>query len=202
VVVTDEQGRVEAFLEKPAPGTAPANHINAGMYVLEHSVLDRIDSGRAVSFEREVFPSLVGEGLHGLPLEGYWLDIGTPERYLQGTRDILHGTVETPVSPSASVDGAKPPVLIGAGCEISPGAEIGPDTTLGEGAGVGPGASVAGSSLHDGVVVEDGAVVRDSIVGSRARVGAGARLEGETVIGEGVVVPPGMHLSAGRLPSV
>jgi mannose-1-phosphate guanylyltransferase len=202
VVVTDDDGRVEAFLEKPAPGTAPTNHVNAGMYLLEHAVLDRIESGRAVSFEREVFPSLVGEGLHGLALEGYWLDIGTPERYLQGTRDILHGTVETPVSPSGSVDGATPPVLIGARCEISPEAHVGPDTTLGEGAGVGQGASVAGSSLHDGVVVEEGAVVSDSIVGSHARVGAGARLEDETVIGEGIVVPAGMHLTAGRLPSV
>lgn len=202
VVVTDDDGRVEAFLEKPAPGTAPTNHVNAGMYVLEHAVLDRIESGRAVSFEREVFPALVGEGLHGFALEGYWLDIGTPERYLQGSRDILHGTVDTPVFPSESANGATPPVLIGAGCEISPGAHVGPDTTLGAGAGVGQGASVAGSSLHDGVVVEDGAVVRDSIVGARARVGAGARLEDETVIGEGVVVPAGMHLTAGRLPSV
>jgi mannose-1-phosphate guanylyltransferase len=202
VVVTDGDGRVEAFLEKPAPGTAPTNNVNAGMYVLEHSVLDRIASGRAVSFEREVFPSLVGEGLYGLPLEGYWLDIGTPDRYLQGTRDILHGAVETPVVPSEPVNGAIPPVLLGVDCEIAPGAKIGPDTTLGDGAGVGPGTSVAGSSLHDNVVVEDGAVVRNSIVGAGARVGAGSRLDAETVIGEGVIVPPGTHLSAGRLPPV
>ncbi|MGH2979428.1 MAG: sugar phosphate nucleotidyltransferase [Solirubrobacterales bacterium] len=200
VVVTDDQGRVREFLEKPAPGTAPTNHINAGMYVLEHEVLNHIDSGRAVSFEREVFPSLVGAGLCALPLDGYWMDIGTPNRYLQATRDILRGAVETPVSPSGDVNGATPPVLIGQGCEISPGARVGPDATLGDGCRVGSGAEVRASSLHNGVVVEEDAVVRDSIMGSRARIGAGARLEGETIIGEDAVVPPGTHLTGGRLP--
>ena len=201
VVVTDEKGRVQEFVEKPAPGTAPSNHINAGVYMLEHGVLDHIDSGRAVSFEREVFPSLVGKGLHAMPLGGYWMDIGTPERYLQATRDILRGAVETPVSPSEDVDGAIPPVLIGARCEVSPDAQLGPDTTLGDEAGVGPRASVSASSLHTGVVVEEDAEVRDSIVGSNARIGAGARLEAETIVGEGAAVPPGAHLVGGRLPA-
>jgi len=200
VVVTDDDGRVEAFVEKPAPGTAPSNHVNAGMYLLEHEVLDRIDSGRAVSFEREVFPSLVGAGLHAMPLDGYWMDIGTPDRYLLATRDILHGDVETPVSPSQNVNGAAPPVLIGSGCEISPDAQIGPDTTLGDESRVGSGAAVRSSSLHPGVVVEDGAVISDSIVGARARIGAGARLEGETIVGEDAVVEPRAHLTAGRVP--
>ena len=140
VVVTAEDGRVEEFLEKPAPGTAPTNHVNAGMYMLEHEVLEHIDGGRKVSFEREVFPSLVGAGLHALPLEGYWMDIGTPQRYLQATRDILRGTVVTQVSPSSAVDGATPPVLVGAGCEIAPDAQVGPDVTLGDEVRVGAGA--------------------------------------------------------------
>jgi len=200
VVVTDQGGAVEAFLEKPAPGTAPTNHVNAGMYVLEHEVLDHIDGGRAVSFEREVFPSLVGAGLHGIALDGYWMDIGTPDRYLQATRDILHGTVETPVSPSEDVNGATQPVLVGSGCEIAPDAALGPDVTLGDACRIAPGAAVHGSSMHAGVTVEEGAIVRDSIVGSRARVGSGARLEGETIVGEDAVVPPGTHLTAGRVP--
>jgi len=201
VVVTDDEGQVEAFIEKPDPGTAPTNHINAGMYMLEHGVLDHIESGRAVSFEREVFPALVGAGLHGIPLEGYWMDIGTPERYLQATRDILRGAVETPVSPSAGVNGATPPVLVGAGSEIAPDAQVGPDTTLGDGCRIGAGAEVRASSLHDGVVVEDGAVVRESIVGSQSRVGGGARLEDETIVGVDAEVPPGTHLTGGRLPA-
>jgi mannose-1-phosphate guanylyltransferase len=200
VVVTDDHGRVEAFVEKPAPGTAPSNNINAGMYILEHEVLDRIDAGRPVSFEREVFPSLVGQGLHAMPLDGYWMDIGTPERYLEATRDILRGSVETPVSPSESGT-ATPPVLVGEGCEIAADAQLGPDATLGAGVRVGAGAEVRASSLHDRVVVEDGCVVVDSIVGADVRIGAGARLEAETIVGEGALVPAGARLHGGRVPS-
>jgi len=94
VVPTSDDGQVEAFLEKSA-GPAPTNRINAGAYVLERSVADRIESGRAVSFEREVFPALVGEGLYGWHAEGYWIDIGTPERYLEATWDLLAGRVES-----------------------------------------------------------------------------------------------------------
>jgi mannose-1-phosphate guanylyltransferase len=201
VVVTDEEGRVQEFLEKPASGTAPTNNINAGMYMLEHEVLEHIDSGRKVSFEREVFPSLVGKGLHASSLEGYWMDIGTPERYLQATRDILRGAVQTDVSPSGGVDGAVPPVLVGAGWEIAPDARVGPDATLGDGVRVEAGASVAASSLHDGVIVREGAFLHGSIVGPRAEVGAGARLEEETIIGDGAVVPAGAHLTGERLPA-
>jgi mannose-1-phosphate guanylyltransferase len=201
VVVTDDQGRVQEFLEKPSPGTAPTNHVNAGMYMLEHEVLDRIDAGRAVSFEREVFPALVGEGLHALPLDGYWLDIGTPDRYLQGTRDILRGAVETPVSPSAAVNGVTQPVLVGARCEIAPDAQVGSDVTLGDECRIGARASVCGSSLHEGVAVEKEASVRDSIVGAGALIGAGAQLDGETIVGVGAVVAPGTQLTGGRVPA-
>jgi mannose-1-phosphate guanylyltransferase len=200
VVVTDDDGQVEAFLEKPDPGTAPTNNINAGMYVLEHDVLDYIEAGRPVSFEREVFPALVGAGLHAHPLQGYWMDIGTPDRYLQATRDILRGAVATPVSPSAAMDGAIAPVLIGSDCEIAAGARIGPDATLGDRVCIDKGAEVRAASVHDRAVIEADAVVRDSIVGAGARVGAGAKLEAETIIGEGAVVEPGAHLRGGRVP--
>ena len=87
------------FVEKtgePVPG-----EINAGAYVLERSVLDLIPPEREVSIEREVFPRLVGDGLCALRLDGYWMDIGTPERYLQASWDILEGRVETRVRPTA-----------------------------------------------------------------------------------------------------
>ena len=93
VVPTNEDGSVIEFLEK-SPGPAPTNRINAGAYVLERSVVDLIPSGRSVSFEREVFPALVGNGLYGFHSEGYWIDIGTPERYLESTYDLLAGRVD------------------------------------------------------------------------------------------------------------
>ena len=96
-----DDGEIEEFLEKPDPGALEridTDEINAGAYLLERSVLDEIPSGRAVSIEREVFPKLVGHGLYGRRLEGYWIDIGTPERYLQANWDILERRLETVVS--------------------------------------------------------------------------------------------------------
>ena len=126
--------RVLEFLEKT--GEAAPGEINAGAYVLERSVLDLIPPGREVSIEREVFPRLVGEGLHGLRLDGYWMDIGTPERYLQASWDILEGRVRTRVRPTA------PGLLVGAGAEIAAGATVGPRAVVSAGCRVAAGAKV------------------------------------------------------------
>ena len=127
-----------------------------------------------MSFETEIFPTLIGNGLYGMRVDGYWLDIGTPERYLQATRDILDGTVETSVEPTVESHLIAPSIA-GEGCEISAGATVGPYASLGAGCTIAEGAVVEHSALHDGVEVEAGAVVRDSIVGAGARVGAGRR---------------------------
>ena len=91
LVRRDDDGVVLGFLEKPDPDEIDTDEISAGAYVIERQVLDLIPPGRAVSIEREVFPRLVGQGLYGRRLEGYWMDIGTPERYLQASWDILEG---------------------------------------------------------------------------------------------------------------
>ena len=120
-----------AFREKtgePVPG-----EVNAGAYVLERSVLDLIPAGREVSIEREVFPRLVGEGLGALCLDGYWMDIGTPERYLQASWDILEGRVRTRVRPTA------PGLLVAAGTEVDAGARVGPRAVVSPGCRVGGG---------------------------------------------------------------
>ena len=165
-------------------GKAPSNLINAGIYVLEREVLTEIPAGRAVSFEREVFPSLVGSGLYGVEREGYWLDIGTRDRYLQATRDMLSGAVSTAVGtgfgPGTQADPNAlvfDPVLTGSSCEIGPEAELGPDVTLADRVTIAPGAVVRGSSLHDSVTVGEGAEIVDSIVGSGVAVAPGQRIE-------------------------
>ena len=125
VVPTDAEGRVEAFLEK-TDGPAPTNRINAGAYVIEREIVEElIPAGRAVSFEREVFPELVGNGLFGFAAAGYWVDIGTPERYRQATYDLLAGRVESTL-PARDETGS----LIGEGC-LTSGAHIGPQSVLG-----------------------------------------------------------------------
>jgi mannose-1-phosphate guanylyltransferase len=121
----DEEGQVLEFLEKT--GETVPGEINAGAYVLERSVLDLVPAGRACSIEREVFPQLVGDGLCGLLLDGYWMDIGTPERYLQASWDILERTVHTRVEPTA------PGLLVAADAVIDEEARVGPRAVVSAG---------------------------------------------------------------------
>jgi mannose-1-phosphate guanylyltransferase len=114
-----DDGEITEFLEKPSPEQIDTDEINAGAYLLERSVLERIPPERAVSIEREVFPELIGDGLYGIRLEGYWIDIGTPDRFLEANWDILEGRVETVISKQLDA-----PIMVGEDCEISPGAEL------------------------------------------------------------------------------
>jgi mannose-1-phosphate guanylyltransferase len=202
VVPTDDDGQVEAFLEKTAD--PPTNRINAGAYVVERSVVgDRIPAGRPVSFEREVFPGLVGEGLYGYSAAGYWIDIGTPERYLEATWDLLAGHPRSSLPPRDETGS-----LVGEGCLLS-GAHVGPQSVLGRNCSVGTDARVERSVLHDRVLVGADAAVVESVlaervrVGERARVdpgavaGAGAVIGDEAVVGEGARLDPGTRVAAG-----
>jgi len=189
VVPTNEAGEVLEFREK-SPGPAPTNRINAGAYVLERSVVDLIPAGRAVSFEREVFPQMVGNGLYGWPADGYWIDIGTPERYLEATWDLLAGGVESTL-PERDETGS----LVYEG-SLTAGAHIGPQAVLGRHCSVGPDAAIERSVLHDRVVVGADAVVRESIIGAGARIGEGVRMQ-HAVIGSGAVVEDGTTLEPG-----
>lgn len=189
VVPTNENGEVEAFLEK-SEGPAPTNRINAGAYVLEKSVTELIAPGRAVSFEREVFPQLVGNGLYGWAADAYWIDIGTPERYLEATWDLLAGRVESTL-PERDETGS----LIYGG-SVTMGAHIGPQTVLGPHCSVGTDAAVERSVLHERVLVGADAVIRESIIGSGARVGEGATMQA-AVIGAGAQIEAGAVLEPG-----
>ncbi len=181
LVRCDGEGRVLEFVEKT--GEQVPGEINAGAYVLERSVLDLVPAGKAVSIEREVFPRLVGDGLCGTLLDGYWMDIGTPERYLQASWDILEGTVHTRVEPTApgllvATDAridmeaeVGPRAVVSAGCSIERGAEV-RDSVLLPGCSVGRDALVQGSILAPGAEVEAGAVLRDTVIGRDERVPA------------------------------
>lgn len=173
LVECDPAGSVLDFREKT--GEAVPGAINAGAYVLEREVLDLIPAGREFSIEREVFPELVGAGLCALPLSGYWMDIGVPERYLQATWDILEGRVETAVRPTA------PGLFVGARCSIAESARIGPRAVLSGDCTVGEEATIAGSILLEGCTVGAGVVISDSIIAAEAVVEPGARVEGAMV---------------------
>jgi mannose-1-phosphate guanylyltransferase len=170
LVHSDDDGAVLEFLEKT--GECKPGEVNAGMYVLQRSVLDLIAPGENVSIERDVFPRLVGEGLHGLLLDGYWVDIGTPERYRQASWDILEARVETGVEPTSES------VLINPGAQVDSTAQIGPRAVVGPGCRVGAGAQVLGSVVLDGCTIGESARVVDSILSPRAEVPSGAVVEG------------------------
>ena len=190
VVPTDADGRVEAFLEKSAD--APTNRINAGVYVLERDVIEAIPSGRPVSFEREIFPSLAGESLYGYhPEAPYWIDIGTPERYLEATWDLLAGRVASTL-PERDETGSL--VLDGS---LVAGAHVGPQTVLGRSCSVGTDALVERAVLHDRVIVGADAAVRESVLGERVRVGEGAQLGPRALVGAGASIGEGARVGEG-----
>jgi mannose-1-phosphate guanylyltransferase len=202
VVPTDDAGRVLEFVEKPAPGTAPTDLVNAGTYVLEASVIDRIPDGRKVSIERETFPAMVADrSLYGMASPAYWIDAGTPATYLQCQLDLLDGRLSGPVA-GGTAGGAgrvEQPALVGRDVEVADGALVA-RSVLGDGARVGAGARVEESVLMGGAVIGAGATVRRSIVGPGAVIGAGAVLDDHTMVGGGVTVPDGTTLAGARVP--
>jgi mannose-1-phosphate guanylyltransferase len=216
VVESDDDGKVLAFVEKPAPGTASTNRINAGTYVLEPAVLERIPSGKRVSIERNTFPALVSEGtLYALSSDAYWLDTGTPTSYLQAHADLVAGRRRDPLpvagawsmAPAVWAVGrphisgeVHPTSLVGDHVTVSRGATI-IDSVLGAGTVVGPDVVVQGSVILPGAHLEAHSTVIDSIVGHRAAIGAGAQVSALSVIGDDFVVEAGEVLSGICVPA-
>jgi mannose-1-phosphate guanylyltransferase len=173
-----DDGEITEFLEKPTRDQIDTDEINAGAYLFERSVLERIPPDRAVSVEREIFPELIGDGLYGIRLEGYWIDIGTPERFLEANWDILEGRVETVVG-----DQLKGSMMVGEGCEISPDAELRAPLVVGRDSSVESDAMIERSVLLDNCTIGEGARLQNSILSGGVTVEAGAELDG-AVIGE------------------
>jgi mannose-1-phosphate guanylyltransferase len=194
-----DDGEILEFLEKPDPEQIDTDEINAGAYLLERSVLDLIPPDQAVSIEREVFPRLVGEGLYGVRLDGYWIDIGTPDRFLQANWDILERRVDTVIGERLDSDGlliedgaevsgeatVEAPALLGTGASVAAGAKVGPRAVLAPGCVIEEEARIEGSVLLAGCRVGEGASVRDSILSAQVEVAAAGEVEPGSVIGEG-----------------
>jgi len=203
-VVHDADGKVEAFVEKPKPGEATTNEINAGTYLLEPAILDLIPAGRAVSIERETFPAVIAgpKPLYAFTTDDYWIDLGRPEAYLASHRHIFDGLMPLGLGDVVSGPGSKgvpasavvPPVYVGRDVKVAPDAKIGPYTVLGDGCQVAAGAIVNDSLLWDGVTVGAGASVAWSIVASRATIGEKATVPAGSVIGHDAVIPAGVTL--------
>lgn len=200
LVTMDPDGNVRRFIEKPRPEDITTSNINAGIYVLEPGTFDRIPDGQPFSIERGYFPSLVerGETFVGFVYSGYWIDIGTPEKYVQVHRDIMDGrfgagpfrqvsssrVLTSPgaiVAPGGIVEG---PCFLGRDVLVEAGARIGPYSVVGSGTRVAGGAVVEDTILWPGCHVDSQAQVRSAIVGRGSRLGASVVVSPGTVLGD------------------
>jgi mannose-1-phosphate guanylyltransferase len=209
LVRLEPDGAVREFLEKPSPDQIDTNLISAGAYVLEREILSLIPPGVPCSIEREVFPRLVGDGLYGYAGAGYWLDIGTPQRYLQATFDILERNVRTAAgerlgaSFTAVADGVRsegrvvPPALVEPGCRIGEGARIGALAVLAADVAVGARTEVEQAVVLRGAEIGADCRLSYCIVGSGVRIGDRTRVEGGAVLGEGVTIGADNVIGAG-----
>jgi NDP-sugar pyrophosphorylase family protein len=202
LVETDPDGRVLRFIEKPDPDQVRTNTINAGVYVLETRVLELMPPAVKYSIERGFFPALLerGDRVLGPVHEGYWIDIGTPEKYLQVHRDVLAGRFpveldgeprdggwihrDADVAEQATLEA---PFYVGPGCRVEAGAHLGPDAVLVADVAVAAGARVRESVIWRGAAVGPDAEVARSLVGPGVPLGLMARVEG-ALLGEGSVV--------------
>ena len=198
LVETDPAGNVRRFVEKPRADQITTRNINAGIYVLDPDTFDRIPEGVPCSIERSYFPSLVerGETFVAYIYDGYWIDIGTPEKYMQVHRDIMDGRYVTApffnlparwtsvaqdalIERGAIVEG---PCFIDEGVQIRSGARIGPYSVIGRETHVDEYASIDGAILWPNCRVGRGAAIRDAILGRRCKIGQ------EVTVGAGVVL--------------
>jgi mannose-1-phosphate guanylyltransferase len=195
-----EDSSVSDFVEKPSSDNIDTNLISAGAYVLEREILELVPAQRNVSIEREVWPLLIGNGLYGYPSESYWLDIGTPERYLKGTFDIIEGNVRTAVAerlgsgylavdPDSRIEGRViPPAVLERGVRVADGAHVGSLVVLGEGVQIGAGSTVERAVIMNGAEIGSGCTLSDCIIAAGVRVGDGTQITDGAVLGEGVTV--------------
>ena len=200
LVETDSEDNVKRFLEKPAAKDVTTNNINAGIYVLEPGTFDRIPSAVPWSIERSYFPSLIErkESFGAFIYTGYWIDIGTPEKYTQVHRDIMDGRYatapflglpapRTSIAPDARIEeGAvvEGPCFIDAGVLVKAGARVGPYSVIGRQTQVDEGASIDSAILWPNCRISREASVRNAILGRHCHLGRSVTVDGGAVLGD------------------
>lgn len=192
VIEYDSNDRIVSFTEKPKPGEEKSNYINAGIYVFEPKVLDLIPEGKPISVERDTFPLLLKKGYHMSVYRGggYWIDIGTPQKYVQAHKDIfdglctvtendfrndkVYGVESAELDPSAKITG---PVWLGRNVHIGANAVIGPNVVIGDGFQAGRGCEIRNSIIWNDVSVGSGVDVDHSVVTSGCRMESGTQCD-------------------------
>ena len=196
VVVADEKNKIERFVEKPK--VFISNKINAGLYLFNTSIIDRIEN-RPTSIEREIFPKMAEEQkIYQMVLPGYWMDIGQPKDYLSGQTMYLDSQKDV-AGVLAKGDNIKGNVIVDASATIDPTAVVGPNVVLGAGCKVAAGAKVQNSTLLAGSSVGQSSFVDGSIIGWKSSVGKWCRVTGLSVIAEDVQVKDDTYLNGTKI---
>jgi mannose-1-phosphate guanylyltransferase len=205
VVETDSQGRVKRFIEKPTWDKVTTNMINAGIYVLDPDILSHITSNAFSMFERDVFPPLLerGQAIYGYPFQDYWIDMGTPDKYLKLQHDLLRRYVgdrgikfedESFIHSSAQIEG---PAIIGKACFIDRNAIIRGPAVLGTRCRVEEGAVIERVILWPDCQIGKGAKLRNCLIASRCYIGAESEILDGCILGDDVRIGKGSKLSNG-----
>ena len=186
-VTIDHDGKVLAFVEKPTAGEAASADVNAGYYVFEPEVIERIPAGGRANLERETFPAMVADGaLYACLAPAWWIDVGTPERFLQASLDLLDRQPGDPV-------------LVSGDAVVATSAIVS-RSFIGHGARVGRNARVEDSVVFARAIVGNGALVRRSVVGATAVIGDAAVVSELSVLGNDTEVEGGAELVGAVLP--
>jgi mannose-1-phosphate guanylyltransferase len=205
VVETNSEGRVGLFIEKPSRDNVTTNMINAGIYILEPDILSYIVPSAFSMFERDVFPPLLEKGqvLYGYPSQDYWIDIGTPDKYLKLQHDLLRRHAgnngiefegQSFVDSSAQIEG---PAMIGEGSFIDRNSMVRGPAVLGARCRIEEGAVVEGAVLWQDCRIGKGAKLRNCLVASRCHVGEESEITDDCILGDDVLVGTGSKLSQG-----
>lgn len=213
LVPLDEDGRIKEFLEKPSWDQVVTNLINAGTYVMDPKVLSGVPPKQNYSFERQLFPDLLeaGKPLYGFPSDCYWLDLGTPAKYLAAHHDILEGRIEVRlkgeevkegvfVGKGAEIDESAHlygPSLIGNGVRVGPEARVGGQACLGDRVRVGEGASLEGCVILEGAVIGEGCVLEQSVIGRNTVLGSEVHVAEGSVLGDNIEAGGGNEFRRG-----
>ena len=213
IVITDEDGRIDRFLEKPTWGQVFSDTVNTGIYVMEPAIFDHIPAGVSVDFSADVFPKLLAEGapLYGWIADGYWEDVGTHESYIRVQGDVLNRLVEVEidgfeispgvwVAEGAEVDAEaiiRGPVYVGDYAKVEAGAELREYTVLGSNVVVKGGAFLHRAVIHDNVFIGPGTNLRGCVIGKNTDVMRNARIEEGAIVGDECVVEEEAFLSPG-----
>jgi len=201
LVETDANSNIRRFLEKPKPDEITCNTINAGIYVLEPDTFDRIPKDTPWSIERSFFPSLIerGETFVAYVYRGYWIDIGTPEKYMQVHRDIMDGRFTYRAAPFASTPGSswispearieegaviEGPCFVDADTVVKPGARIGAYSVVGKHCHIEENAAIDQAIVWANTRISQDATVRQSILGRHCHIGRNASLGPGVVLGD------------------